>query len=59
MKYENGQLAFSATDLAHHLSCQHLTELKRRLAEGKLEREHYHDPVLELLIELGGHDFAG
>ncbi len=53
MKYENGQLAFSATNLAHHLSCQHLTELERRFAEGTLEREHYPDPVLELLIELG------
>jgi len=53
MKYENGQLAFSATDLAHHLSCQHLTELERRFAEGDLAREQFHDPVLELLIELG------
>jgi len=53
MKYENETLAFSATDLAHHLSCQHLTELERRFAEGDLTREHYHDPVLELLIELG------
>jgi len=53
MKLENGHLALSATDLAHHLSCKHLTELERRVAEGTLEREHYHDPVLELLIELG------
>ncbi len=53
MKHENGKLAFSATDLAHHLSCQHLTELERRLAEGDLKRDHHHDPVLELLIELG------
>jgi predicted RecB family nuclease len=53
MKHENGQLLYSATDLAHHLSCQHLTELERKFAEGGLKREHYHDHVLELLIELG------
>jgi len=53
MKIEGGQFLYSATDLAYHLSCKHLTELERRVAEGTLEREHYHDPVLELLIELG------
>ena len=42
MKYENGHFAFSATDLACHLSCEQLNELERRLAEGDSARGHYH-----------------
>ena len=53
MRIYDGQLWFSATDLAHHLSCKHLTKLERQVAEGLLKKEHYHDPVIELLRELG------
>lgn len=53
MKYEDGQLLFSATDLANHLGCTHLTELDRRVAEGLIQRDYRQDPMLDLLIELG------
>ena len=53
MKVENGELLYSASDLAHHLYCDYLTGLNRQFAYGDLQKEHYHDPFLELLIELG------
>lgn len=43
----------SATDLANHLSCQHLTHLNRRAADGELERPIRRDAMLETLIERG------
>jgi uncharacterized protein len=59
MKIQNGQRWFTATDLAHHLSCKHLTELERQVAMGLLHKEHYHDSVIELLRELGDrHELA-
>lgn len=53
MKREHGQLLFSATDLANHLHCPHLTELERQVCEGQLKLEYRSDPTLELLRELG------
>ena len=53
MKQENGQFLFSATDLANHLSCAHLTELDRLVAEGSLKFEYHPDPMVDLLSELG------
>ena len=52
MKHEHGQLWFSATDLANHLGCTHLTGLNRKVADGLLKLEYRRDPMLELLIEL-------
>ena len=53
MKRESERILFSATDLANHLGCTHLTTLERQVADGLLTREYRHDPMLELLIELG------
>ena len=53
MKIQFDQLCFSPTDLANHLACKHLTELERQVALGEIESQYNHDPMLELLIELG------
>ncbi len=36
MKFTNTNVTLSATDLANHLSCKHLTELNRSLAKGTI-----------------------
>src|SRR5689334_22049705 len=46
-------LRFSATDLANHLSCAHLSELDLAAAEGRARRPHRQDPIVELLAERG------
>jgi predicted RecB family nuclease len=46
-------LQLSATDLVGHLNCRHLTDLDLEAASGRLERPHYHDPLLEILAERG------
>ena len=53
MQIQSKTLVFSATDLANHLSCSHLTQLSRRTALGELTRPFRHDPLLETLIERG------
>ena len=53
MKNDNGQIFFSATDLANHLACQHATLLDIQRMHGLIKKEVRHDPMLELLIELG------
>ncbi len=47
------EVILSATDLANHLSCAHLTELNRLVANGKLQKPYRNDPILEVLIERG------
>lgn len=49
MRQESERIRLSATDLANHLGCGHLTNLNVRAAVGELEAPHYHDPALELL----------
>lgn len=44
---------FSATDVAHFLSCHHLLTLDRAEAAGQLKKPFVHDPGLDLLKELG------
>lgn len=44
---------FAATDLSNHLSCDHLTQLQRLVALGKLERPVYNDPTLAALRQRG------
>jgi predicted RecB family nuclease len=51
--FGNNIFQLSATDLSNHLSCQHLTELNRKVALGELKRPHWTDPQLEILIERG------
>jgi predicted RecB family nuclease len=47
------EIVLSATDLANHLSCTHLTELDRLVVEGQLQKPYRKDPTLEVLIERG------
>lgn len=53
MKLESTGLRLSATDLAQHLGCPHLTQLDRAAAEGRLDAPVRTDPVLEMLKQRG------
>lgn len=53
MHKSNGAIRLSATDLANHLACRHLTGLNHRAAEGLLEKPIRRDAILETLIERG------
>ena len=53
MNFTDNNFQLSATDLSNHLSCRHLTELNRKVALGELNRPHWNDPQLEILIERG------
>jgi predicted RecB family nuclease len=46
-------LRLSATDLANHLGCVHLTRLDLAVAEGRARRPHRNDPIVDLLSERG------
>ena len=46
-------LRLSATDLANHLGCAHLSQLDLAVAEGRARRPHRKDPIVELLTERG------
>lgn len=53
MQARNGRLFLSATDLAAHLSCKHLTQLNRDVAEGRREAPRWSDPAQALLQQRG------
>lgn len=53
MRQQGAQFELSATDLANHLVCKHLSELERRVALGELARPMWTDPALDLLRERG------
>jgi hypothetical protein len=53
MQLKENQLVLSASDLANHLGCQHLTQLSRKVAHAELTRVFRRDPLLEALIERG------
>lgn len=53
MKLGAGRLVLSATDLANHLACRHLTALDRAVAEGRRSPPAWRDPSLALLAERG------
>ena len=54
MRYTDGRLAFSATDLSRHLSCHHLTSLRRAVALGEAEPPTpYDDPRADVLKQRG------
>ena len=53
MMKQGAALQLSASDLVGHLNCRHLTDLDFEAAHGRLERPHYHDPLLEILAERG------
>ena len=46
-------LRLSATDLANHLGCIHLSQLNRAAAQGLVRRPRWDDPLGELLRERG------
>jgi uncharacterized protein len=46
-------LRLSATDLANHLGCMHLSRLDLAVAEGLARRPHRRDPIVELLTARG------
>ena len=53
MKLETGTLRLSATDLANHLACRHLTGLDRGVAEGRWKPPDWFRPEAALLRERG------
>jgi predicted RecB family nuclease len=53
MKLVSGTVQLSATDLANHLGCRHLTELNRLVALGKRNKPSWSDPALAVLAKRG------
>src|SRR5438874_12062700 len=59
MDYVQGNIRLSATDLANHLSCKHLTTLNLLLAKGAVSAPEWANPDLKVLQQLGlDHDKA-
>ena len=53
MHISRSRAMLSATDLANHLRCRHLTQLDLRCAKGDVEKPYRDDPGLEVLREKG------
>ncbi len=53
MEYVQGNTRLSATDVANHLSCKHLTTLNLLLAKGGLAAPDWASPDLKVLQQLG------
>ncbi|HET6629427.1 MAG TPA: TM0106 family RecB-like putative nuclease [Woeseiaceae bacterium] len=53
MRLVDQRLHLSATDLANHLSCPHLSQLDRAAAEGRLRKPKWQDPITDILRERG------
>jgi predicted RecB family nuclease len=53
MRVADGQIQISATDLARHVACRHLTSLDLRAARGGIKRIYRNDPGLAVLEERG------
>lgn len=53
MRKENGELWLSASDLANHLGCRHLTQLDLAVARGTLQPPTWRDPAAVILQERG------
>jgi predicted RecB family nuclease len=53
MRVREGTTTLSATDLANHLSCRHLTALNLRLAKGEIKEPSWDDPHLRVLQQRG------
>jgi len=53
LKLVDTQISFSATDLANHMACGHLSQLERKRALGQLEKPHRKNAFLERIIERG------
>jgi uncharacterized protein len=46
-------LRLSATDLANHLGCTHLSQQSRAVAEGRARKPRWHDPIAAILQSRG------
>ena len=53
MKLLSSGLRLSASDLANHLGCRHLTLLDRGVAEDRIEASRWRDPALQVMAEQG------
>jgi len=53
MKLQTNSIRLSASDLANHLGCRHLTFLDLSAARGEATAPNYKDPALEALQERG------
>ena len=53
MRIESGTSRLSASDLANHLGCRHLTMLDLAAARGELRPPLWRDPALEILQQRG------
>ena len=53
MRVREGTTTLSASDLANHLSCHHLTALNFRLAKGEIKEPSWEDPHLRVLQQRG------
>jgi uncharacterized protein len=53
MQLVDGRLRLAATDLANHLSCRHLTQLRLAVARGERQMPDWVDPRAHVLRERG------
>src|SRR4029077_18539941 len=53
MRLQHGTVKLSATDLANHLSCRHLTGLDLRLAKGEIAEPSWENPHTRVLQQRG------
>jgi predicted RecB family nuclease len=53
MRIRQGTTILSATDLANHLSCRHLTSLNLSLAKGEITEPSWENPHLRVLQQRG------
>lgn len=53
MVYSSNGFRLTATDLANHLGCEHLTQLNRAVALGELDEPDWSDPALAILAKRG------
>ena len=53
MKLLDNEIQLSASDLANHLGCRHLTWLDLQSASGAIKAPKWHEPRLEALIKRG------
>ena len=53
MRSVGDRLELSASDLASHLGCRHLTQLDLLVAKGRLTPPRWRDPALDVLQQRG------
>lgn len=53
MKITNNQYSFVASDVSTYLSCKHATQLHKQYELEQKPVPHFHDPVLDVLIQRG------